>query len=295
MGSPPPARRIAAIDVGTNTIRMLVARLQDGVPSALASASSMTGLGAGLGETGRISGDALDAAERTLSAMVSEARGLEVDEVMVACTAIARDAANADELLERIRRATDVEPRVLSGTEEANLTFLGLLSAGVSEPLLAADLGGGSLELMGGSAPSPDWAVSLPLGVRLLTERYRPSDPPELDVLGPMVAHARSLIDPVAADHPATSCVVAGGTPLALARLARQAELDRDALVRCVEALAGSPADDLAAHESIDPARVRMCFAGAAVMEAMRRAFDVPYVTVSTAGLREGLVIEACI
>ncbi len=77
MGSSPPGRRIAAIDVGTNTIRMLVARLHDGVPSALASASSMTGLGAGLGETGRITAEALDAAERTLTAMVGEARGPE--------------------------------------------------------------------------------------------------------------------------------------------------------------------------------------------------------------------------
>lgn len=290
-----PPRLIAAIDVGTNTIRMLVARVRDGVPTAVASASSMTGLGAGLGATGRISDEALDAASETLTAMVHEARELNADEVMVACTAIARDADNADQLLERIRRATGVTPRVLSGTEEANLTFLGLLSGGAPEPLLAADLGGGSLELMGGRAPSPDWAVSLPLGVRKLSERYEVSDPPSLEILGAMVSYARGMIDPIAEQHPSPSAVIAGGSALALARLAKDSELTRDALLRCVETLAASPAADVAAEFGLEEARVRMCFAGAAVVEAVRRAFGLDAITVSPAGLREGLVIEACL
>ncbi|MCB0882817.1 MAG: hypothetical protein KDC33_11465 [Thermoleophilia bacterium] len=294
MSSAPP-RLVAAIDVGTNTIRMLVARLVDGAPHAVASASSMTGLGAGLGATGRISDDGLDAAERTLRHMVAEARALNADDIMVACTAIARDASNADELLERIRRATGAEPRVLSGTEEANLTFLGLLSAGASEPLIAGDLGGGSLEMMGGRAPSPDWAVSLPLGVRLLTERFAPGDPASLDLIGPIVAHARQLIDPVASRYEAGSVVMAGGTALALARLAKRGDLDRDALVGCVELLAAKHADDVAVEAGIEPDRVRMCFAGAGVVEAVRRAFGVESIVVSPAGLREGLVMEACI
>jgi len=103
------------------------------------------------------------------------------------------------------------------------------------------------------------------------------------------------LIDPVASRYEAGSVVMAGGTALALARLAKRGDLDRDALVGCVELLAAKHADDVAVEAGIEPDRVRMCFAGAGVVEAVRRAFGVESIVVSPAGLREGLVMEACI
>src|SRR5262245_19217834 len=110
----------------------------------------MTSLGRGLEETGRIDPRALDAVAATASDMAAEARRLGAERLLVGCTAVARDAANADELLERLRDATGEAPRVLSGDEEAALTFRGLVAVRGPDPLLACDLGGGSLEIMGG-------------------------------------------------------------------------------------------------------------------------------------------------
>lgn len=284
---------MAAIDVGTNTTNLLVARIEGAGPVPLATGSAMTSLGEGLGATGLIGAEALSLAEQTVATMASEARALGAERIIVACTAIARDARNAPDLLQRLETAAGVRPRVLSGEDEARLTFLGLVAAGAPDPLLAADLGGGSLELMGGRAGDLRWAVSLPLGVRRMTERYGPSDPPALELLGPMTSHARGLISAVAREHPATSAVVAGGSPAALAVLADTTTLDRDALVHVVERLAASPSEDVAAETGLQPLRVRMCFAAAAVLEAVRRSFDLEAIEVSHAGLREGLVVEA--
>lgn len=279
--------------MGTNTTRLLVGRLTGGAPEALARGAAMTSLGAALTDTGVIGAEALDLAEHTVAAMAAEARALGAERIVVACTAVARDARNADELLARLERATGVTPRVLSGHEEAHLTFMGLIGAGAPDDLLAADLGGGSLELMGGAGGRLVWATSLPLGVRRLTERYDVSDPPTLELLGPMTAHVREMVAAVAAEHRCTAAVVAGGSAAALATLAGTDTLDQSALVGVVERLAAAPADDVAADSGLLPERVRMCFAGAAVLEAVRREFGLPALTVSRAGLREGLVLEA--
>jgi len=284
---------IAAIDVGTNTTRLLVSRIDGGRPVAIASSSTMTALGEGLERTGRIPPHALELTEHTVAAMVSEARALGTTRLVIACTAVAREAENAADLLAALERVAGVRPRVLTGAEEAALTFAGLGAAGTSDGLLAADLGGGSLELMGGRSGELRWVTSLPIGVRKMTEKYAPADPPALDLLGPMSAFARSLVEPVAAAHPASAAVATGGSAVALGVLADTPRLDRDALIRAVEVLASAPADDVAAETGLEPARVRLCLAGAAVLEAVRRAFGVEALEVTAAGLREGLVMEA--
>lgn len=283
----------AAIDVGTNTTRLLVARVRDGRLDPIASSSTMTALGEGLERTGGIAAHALDLAEHTVGAMAQEARSLGATELMIACTAVAREAANAADLLTRLERASGAVPRVLTGAEEAALTFAGLGTAETPPDFVAADLGGGSLELMGGRGSALRWVTSLPIGVRKMTERYDPPDPPALDLLGPMSAFARQAIEPVAAEHPAAGAVATGGSAVALGVLAATPRLDRDALVRAVEVLASAPAEDVAADTGLEPARIRLCLAGAAVLEAVRRSFGVEALQVSAAGLREGLVMEA--
>ena len=290
---PTPAP-VAAIDVGSNTTRMLVARAIGGRVQPLASGSAMTALGAGLRPGGRIGGEELDLVELTVRQMVAEARGLGADRLVVACTAPGRTAANADELLERLQRAAGVRPRVLSGPEEAALAFRGLVSAGAPDPLLAIDLGGGSLELSGGEGGRLRWATSIPIGVRSLTERFAPADPPSIDLLEPMIHAVREMIAPVAAPTTGMSeAVAAGGSAVALAELAGSERLDRDALVVAVERLAATPADDLAEETGIDAARLRLCMAGAAALEEVRRAYDLRTLLVTRAGIREGLVLEA--
>lgn len=284
---------IAAIDVGTNTTRLLVARVARGRVEPLASGSAMTAIGTGLSPGGRIAVEKLDLVEATVSQMAAEARRLGARRIVVACTAPARTAANAADLLDRLEVAARVVPRILSGAEEAELAFRGVVAGGAPDPLLAVDLGGGSMEMMGGEGGRLRWATSIPIGVRALTERFAPGDPPSIDLLEPMVSAVRELLDSVDIPGGTTEAVATGGSAAALAVLAGGERLDRDALLRAVERMVGATADDLAEVTDLEPARVRLSLAGAAALEAVRRSFGLEAVVASRSGLREGLVLEA--
>lgn len=290
---PADAAVVAAIDVGTNTTRLLVARVARGRIEPMASGSAMTALGAGLRPGGDIGPAGLDLVELTVRQMADEARALGARRLVVACTAPARTAGNVGALLGRLEDAAGVAPRVLSGPEEAELSFRGLVASGAPDPLLAIDLGGGSLELMGGEGGMLRWATSIPIGARSLTERFAPADPPSIDLLEPMVHAVRELIDAIDLPAGGREAVAAGGSAAAVAALAGGDRLDRDALARALERLAASPADDLADELGLEPARVRLSLAGAAALEAVRRSFALDALVVSRAGLREGLVLEA--
>jgi len=283
---------VAAIDVGANTTRLLVARAHGGRIEPLARGSAMTALGAGLKPGGQIGASGLDLVEATVRQMADEARRLGAVRLVVACTAPGRTAANADVLLRRLADASGVTPRVLSGPEEAELAFRGMVASGAPDPLLAIDLGGGSLEMMGGDRGRLRWATSVPIGARSLTERFAPGDPPQIDLLEPMVAAVRELVDSVAVPATGSQAVATGGSAEALGRLSGTDILDRGALLHAVERLAAVPADDLADETGIEAARLRLSLAGAAALEAVRRAFGLDALRVTLAGLREGLVLE---
>ena len=284
---------LAAIDVGTNTTRLLVARAVDGGLDRLAARAVMTSLGRGLEATGRIDPEALDAVESAAAEMAAEARRLGAERLVVGCTAVARDAANADELLRRLGAATGVAPRVLSGDEEAALTFRGLVAAGAPDPLLACDLGGGSLEIMGGEGGSLAWAVSLPLGTRRLTERFALPDPPPLEEAGRLISLVQREVRDAVGERRAGGGVAAGGSAAAVARLAGTDDLDGPALRRAIERLAEAPSAAVAAATGLPPERTRLCFAGAAAYDGVRRAFGLMSLRASEAGVREGLILEA--
>jgi exopolyphosphatase/guanosine-5'-triphosphate,3'-diphosphate pyrophosphatase len=284
---------VAAIDVGTNTTRLLVARVAEGRLRPLASATEMTALGTGLGRDGRIGEAALDRAEEVVAAMAADARRVGAERLVLAATAIGRDAANSGALLARLARAAGVAPRVLSGDEEAALAFRGLVASGAPDPLLACDLGGGSLEVMGGEGGRLAWAVSLPLGSRRLTERFALTDPPALGAASDLIGAALAELEPAASGHVAGGGVATGGSSAALARLTDSPVLDEVALRLALERTAAAPAASVAAERGLPDARVRVLFAAACVFEAVRRAFRLDGLAVSEAGVKEGLVLEA--
>jgi exopolyphosphatase/guanosine-5'-triphosphate,3'-diphosphate pyrophosphatase len=284
---------VAAIDVGTNTTRLLVARAAGGRIEPLATGSAMTAVGAGLKPGGDIGREGLELVEATVRQMAEEARRLGARRLVVATTAPGRTAGNADELLARLEEAAGVPARVLTGAEEAALAFRGMVASGAPDPLLAVDLGGGSLEMMGGEGGALRWATSVPIGVRALSERFAPADPPPLDLLEPMVSAVREMLDAVEVPTAGREALAAGGSAEALGTLAGTDRLDRDGLLSAVERLAATPAADLAEETGIDPKRLRLSMAGAAALEAVRRSFRIDVLRVSRAGLREGLVLEA--
>jgi exopolyphosphatase/guanosine-5'-triphosphate,3'-diphosphate pyrophosphatase len=175
--------RVAAVDCGTNTIKLLVADIdaRAGTQDSLVRELRIVRLGQDVDRTGRLADEALArvfAATEEYAAIVASH---DVEAVRFVATSAARDADNADVFAAGIRDRLGVEPEVVSGDEEAQLTFDGAtrsLPDGTAEPLAVVDIGGGSTELIVGRHGAVDAARSLDIGSVRVTERLMPSDPP---------------------------------------------------------------------------------------------------------------------
>jgi exopolyphosphatase / guanosine-5'-triphosphate,3'-diphosphate pyrophosphatase len=204
---------VAAIDCGTNTVKLLIGAL----PDVAVREMRLVRLGQGVDSTGRLADEAL---ERTFAALDEYAALIEahrVERVRFCATSATRDAANADVFVAGVRARLGVEPEVLSGDDEATLTFDGAvrnLRAAPAEPVLVVDIGGGSTELvLGTTSGGPDAAVSLDIGSVRLHERHLHSDPPTADEIEACAADIDGQVDrsPVPLVE-AASVVGVGGT-----------------------------------------------------------------------------------
>ncbi|SNC74324.1 exopolyphosphatase / guanosine-5'-triphosphate,3'-diphosphate pyrophosphatase [Kytococcus aerolatus] len=211
-GRLPGARRVAAVDCGTNSIRLLVLELAPGSDGELVPGEQLhrenriVRLGQGVDATGRIAPEAM---ERTVAAAADYAaicRTHAVEAVRFVATSASRDAENSGEFTERVREAFaphgfDVRPEVISGDEEAALSFLGatgpLRASGVEGPLLVVDLGGGSTEFVLGTE-TVTAARSVDMGSVRITERFLASDPPCEDEIAAAAAEITRGIDEAA-------------------------------------------------------------------------------------------------
>ncbi len=293
----------AAIDIGTNSILLAV-----GEPGrAVLDLSRVVGLGRGLAATGRIAPDRIAAGEAAIRAYREAARGAGVppDHLAVVATAIARRAANWAEAARRFEAAAGVPVRVLSGEEEARLTWHGALGD-VEDGVEAAvvDLGGGSVEVAAGRAGAPpERAVSVPLGAVTLTESVAP---PDEGAAGPAVlarlreAVRRRLGDLSGFDPPAVAVGV-GGTITTLAAMHLGLDrwsaervhgllLDGPTLDAWAERLAGMTRDERRRAARASPERADLVLAGTVILDEVRRALGAPALRVSTGGLRHALL-----
>jgi exopolyphosphatase/guanosine-5'-triphosphate,3'-diphosphate pyrophosphatase len=212
-----PGRRVAAIDLGTNSIRLLVARVSEGedLLRDLARDMVITRIGQGVDRTGTIAPQALRRTLTVLQRYCRTARALGAERIHLAATSAVRDASNRDELAEAVERLTDEPMEVLSGKREAELSFLGAtrgLNAPV--PFLVLDIGGGSTEFAVGEA-TPSGAVSAQIGSVRLTERYIHADPPsyqELDRLELAITSVLHQVEDRIPVHDAATLVAVAGT-----------------------------------------------------------------------------------
>ena len=213
-----PDRRLAAIDLGTNTIRLLVARSVEGDPDLhdLARDMVITRLGQGVDATGRLHPEALRRTARALDRYCRRARVLGAERIRLSGTSAVRDASNRDNLASLVLRLTGEPMEVLSGEDEAAITFLGA-TRGLTRrpgPFLVVDIGGGSTEFVLGLA-EPTSAVSMQIGSVRLTERFVRSDPPsydELDRIEAAVAETLSAVEDRIPVHDAATLVAVAGT-----------------------------------------------------------------------------------
>lgn len=275
-------KRVAAIDCGTNSIRLLVADLpRRGPLREVTRQMQVVRLGQGVDRTGMLDPAAL---ERTLSAVGEYAQVCaeqEVNEIRFIATSATRDAGNQHAFIHGVQKAIGVEPEVISGQEEAALSFAGaasVLDEDQARPLLVVDIGGGSTELVQGDTV-PRAAVSFDLGSVRVTERHLRSDPPGGKQIRAARKEVRAALGEVAAElslaDVRTIVGVAGSVTtvtahaLGLARYERSridgAELSVEEVLRSCAALLGASRDERARMGFMHPGRVDVIGAGALI------------------------------
>ncbi len=184
---------VAAIDIGTNTTRLIVAE----VPALreLVRRTEITGLGEGVDRSGELSPAGIERVLTVLAGYAEEAERLGASPVLAIATSAVRDASNGGDFLAEIERRFGFRVRSLSGNEEALLAFRGATAGrSLTRPVLVVDIGGGSTELVIGDANGPGFHVSLDIGGVRLTERYMHSDPPSASELGHCAEAVRELL-----------------------------------------------------------------------------------------------------
>src|SRR5215207_7415321 len=298
--------RVAAVDCGTNSLRLLVADLGvEGGQRDLDRRMEIVRLGQGVDRTGRFAPDALD---RTLTALRGYARligELGVDRVRMVATSATRDVANRDEFVAGVRRLLGVEPEVISGDEEARLSFTGAtrgLPRGLAMPYLVADIGGGSTELVLGS-DAVVAARSVDVGCVRLTERHFSSDPPTAAQVAAARADVAVALDVVAETVPldaaATIVGLAGsvttvgaihlGLPAYDAAAIHHTRVPAAAVAGISERLLAMNHAERAAIPVIHPGRADVIAAGALVLQCIVERTAVHEVLVSEHDILDGI------
>lgn len=291
----------AAIDVGSNSIKMTIARLSaDGEIEQIDWASETVRLGEGVAESRRLADDRTAAAIETLRRFAARARELGAREIVAAATEATRTATNGPEFLQRVRQETGIDVRAIDGEEEAALTFAGLASAmDLTGTVLVADIGGGSTELIAAVDGAMVASQSIPLGSGRLTERVIRTDPPTIEELDRAEAEAASAMRQVLKHLSVPNAnggrlIVVGGTGEFLTRLVpadRTIDLPaiRHVLVKLASLTVAEVADAIEAPE----ARARVLPAGVAIVAAIATSIDAQAIEVARSGLRTGLLIRA--
>jgi hypothetical protein len=291
---------IAAIDIGSNSIKMTVGRpTASGGVDEVDGASETVRLGHGLETTGRLDVSRMDAAIETLARFRERAEQLGASTIVAVATEATRAAANGRDFLERAHAETGIHIRVLGGDQEAALTFRGL---GVTSDLvglvLVADVGGGSTELIAASDGQIQESTSIPLGSGRLTDRFIESDPPTERELQAIEAAAADAIeapmgDVMTASHDEMRVIIVGGTGEFMARLvADPSNIDLAAIRAVLARLAETPSGTLAKEIQIPEARARVLPAGIAIVAAVVDRVNPRKVEIGRSGVRVGLLLE---
>lgn len=300
--SDPGPRVAAAVDVGSNSIHLVVGLIRPGGVLPLVDESELLGLGDVVDREGRIPDDACEAMIRTLVryAATSTARGAEA--ITFVATEPLRRAANSAAVLARVLAATGRPLQVLSHEAEARLTLLGV-TGGVpaAGPLMVVDIGGGSTEIIAVPEPSAEPLVGvLPTGSSRLTRALVQHDPPTWFEINALRAESRRLVD--ALDLPSTNdgpprCVMVGGTASNLVKLlpapaaGDPRTIGLAGLAACFDLLSQTPADALVLNFAVNRRRAGQLTAGAALVEALMERYDVARGEISVASLREGAIL----
>lgn len=310
-----PPRR-AVIDIGTNSIKLLVGDVSDGLVTPVEELSEQTRLGAGFYATHQLQAVPIARTAGCVARFVALARDAEASSLRVIATSAARDARNLDDLLEAVRRSSGLRVEVISGEQEAEWVFRGVTSdpALHGRQLLILDVGGGSTEFILGDHGHHRFRQSFPIGSVRLLETLRPGDPPSLaDLAGCRGSlHAfferevgpamQSLLDEAARQD--LTLVGTGGTTTILARIKHEmigfdrtrlegTRLSQQQVLEYMVQLWSLPLAQRKKLPGLPPNRADVIIMGVAIYEAVMQHFGLAELYVSTRGLRFGALLDS--
>lgn len=299
--------RLAAIDVGTNTVLLLVAERTGAGLAPVLERAEITRLGRGVDATGRLDPAAIAETAAVVGEYAAAARALGASRVACVATSAARDASNGAAFFEAVRRAAGLDAAVISGDEEARLVYESAWRdfGAAGSPLAVLDVGGGSTEFTFGDGPAPRGRTSLQVGAVRLTERHVRGDPPSAAELAAVRDGARAALRPLAAmaaprggrlvgvaGTVTTLSAVAQALPAYDAARVHGAPLSLAEIEALVTRLAALTVAARAALPGMEPKRADVILAGAVVVAEAMRATGFDRLTVSDRGVRWGLVHE---
>jgi exopolyphosphatase/guanosine-5'-triphosphate,3'-diphosphate pyrophosphatase len=298
--------RVAALDLGTNTTRLLVADVEDGRVNDVERRVEITRLGEGVDARRRLLPLPITRVRNCLTEYRRELEGLGAERALAVATSAVRDAENGEAFLGEVEWSYGFTTRLLSGDDEALLTFRGAtLGRPLGEATLVVDLGGGSTELIVGDADGIRFHTSVDVGSVRLTERFLPSDPPTVTELNECAAAVRSLLaERVPDDVGATAAIGVAGTVTTLAALAQSLpeydpervhgyRLSLDAVAAQLERLAAMPLAERRRVPALEPERAPVIVAGAVILWEVLAHFRLEEIEASERDLLHGAALEA--
>ncbi|SCE73246.1 exopolyphosphatase / guanosine-5'-triphosphate,3'-diphosphate pyrophosphatase [Micromonospora mirobrigensis] len=305
--------RVAAIDCGTNSIRLLVADLPDPTagPEAplrdLSRRMEIVRLGQGVDRTGRLAPEAIERTRVALADYAAEIEKLGAERVRMCATSASRDASNAADFRAMVEQTLGVPPEVVTGDEEARLSFTGAvrgLPADARPPYLVVDIGGGSTEFVVGTRESGvDAAISMDIGCVRMTERHLHGDPPAVDEVAAAQADITVAVDRALATVPgreAATLVGLAGSVTTVVAIAQgltgydpgrihHARVSYDQVAEVTADLLGKTREQRLAIPVMHPGRADVIGAGALVLRVIMERAGMPSVVASEHDILDGI------
>jgi exopolyphosphatase / guanosine-5'-triphosphate,3'-diphosphate pyrophosphatase len=298
------AQRVAVIDIGSNSTRLLVADVAKGRVTPVERRSTVTRLGRGVDLSGQLATEAIEATCAVIDPYVATYEEMGAERVDAIATSAVRDASNGGAFVAELRERFALSARVLNGEEEARLTYLGATSEhSPAVPTLVIDIGGGSTELVVGEGREVEWHVSLQAGVGRHTERHLVHDPPTPVELEALADDLRGLIETARAEAPdAEAGIAVAGTPTSLAAIEMELVpydpakihghvLELRSIQRMFSQLAATPLARRREIPGLHADRAPTIVAGVVTLVEVMRAFGLEEITVSEHDILYGAAI----
>jgi len=302
---PTSLKRVASIDIGTNTILLLIAKVEGGEIHPLFEIETVARLGEGVQKNGLLLKEAMDRGLQTLAQYLKWCQEMEVQKIFAVGTNALREAKNSEDFLKLVKEKLNFSIEVISGEEEAQLSFLAVAKdlGELKDPILVVDVGGGSTEFILGKGGQISQWVSLPLGSVRFTEQFLRSDPVQEEEWEKMERKILELIVNIPHSQEPLSMVAVGGTATTLASVEQGLEefipekihhflLKKEALRNQLLLYRSKTVEERKKIPGLPIARADVILAGGAILYLAMEELGCPSVLISCHGVRYGLLYK---